>query len=156
MPIRIILAGATGWVGRALVPAITQAGDLELVAGISRNHAGTDLGMVLDGRPSGVPVVARIEEALGAPADVLIDYTRPGVVKANAIAALAAGLNVVIGTSGLGAADYAELDGLAREAGAGVLAAGNFSITATLLKRFTLEAAKYVADVEIIDYASAT
>jgi 4-hydroxy-tetrahydrodipicolinate reductase len=36
-----------------------------------------------------------------------------------------------------------------------VLAAGNFSITATLLKRFALEAARYVADVEIIDYASA-
>ena len=37
----------------------------------------------------------------------------------------------------------------------GVLAAGNFSITATLMKRFALLAAKYVPDVEIIDYASA-
>src|SRR5690606_22572640 len=37
----------------------------------------------------------------------------------------------------------------------GVIAAGNFSITATLLKRFALMAAKYVPDVELIDYASA-
>ncbi len=153
--IRIILAGATGWVGRALVPAIEKQPDLELVAGISRNHAGTDLGTALGGKPSGVPVFARVEDALGAPADVLIDYTKPGIVKANALAALKAGVKVVIGTSGLGAADYAELDAVAKAANVGLLAAGNFSITATLLKRFTLEAAKYVADVEIIDYASA-
>lgn len=153
--IRIILAGATGWVGRALVPAIEKQPDLELAAGISRNHAGTDLGTALGGKPSGVPVFARVEEALSVPADVLIDYTKPGIVKANSLAALKAGLRVVIGTSGLGAADYAELDAVAREANVGLLAAGNFSITATLLKRFTLEAAKYVADVEIIDYASA-
>ena len=37
-----------------------------------------------------------------------------------------------------------------------MLAAGNFSITATLLKKFALEAARYVPDVEIIDYASAS
>ncbi|WP_250152133.1 4-hydroxy-tetrahydrodipicolinate reductase [Ancylobacter radicis] len=154
--IRIILAGATGWVGRALVPAIDKAADLELVAALSRNHAGLDLGVALGGKPSGVPVFARIEEALATPADVLIDYTKPNVVKAHALAALKGGLNVVIGTSGLGAADYAELDAEALAHKRGLLAAGNFSITATLLKRFTLEAAKYVADVELIDYASAT
>jgi len=153
--IRIILAGATGWVGRALVPAIEKQPDLELVAGLSRNHAGTDLGVALGGKPSGVPVFARIEEALGVPADVLIDYTKPNVVKANALAALKAGVKVVVGTSGLGAADYAELDAVAKQSAVGLLAAGNFSITATLLKRFTLEAAKYIPDVELIDYASA-
>jgi 4-hydroxy-tetrahydrodipicolinate reductase len=51
--------------------------------------------------------------------------------------------------------DYAEIDAAAKSAGRGVLAAGNFSITATLLRRFALEAAKYVPDVEVIDYASA-
>ncbi|GAB4072069.1 4-hydroxy-tetrahydrodipicolinate reductase [Ancylobacter sonchi] len=147
MPIRILLAGATGWVGRALAPAIADAPDLELVAGVSRSAAGTSI--------DGAPVFASIEEALSIPSDVLIDYTKPNVVKTNAAAAIASGRHVVVGTSGLGAPDYAELDALAREKGIGVLAAGNFSITATLLKRFTLEAAKYVADVEIIDYASA-
>ena len=39
--------------------------------------------------------------------------------------------------------------------GRGVVAAGNFSITATLMKRFAAEAARYVPDVEIIDYAGA-
>lgn len=147
MTIRILLAGATGWVGRALTPAIAAAPDLELVSAVSRGAAGTAI--------DGAPVFASIEEALAVPADVLIDYTKPGAVKAHIAAALKAGLHAVVGTSGLGAADYAELDTLAREKGRGVLAAGNFSITATLLKRFTLEAAKYVPDVEIIDYASA-
>jgi 4-hydroxy-tetrahydrodipicolinate reductase len=155
MPIRIILAGATGWVGRALTPAIAKTDDLALVAGIARSHAGSDLGTALGGEPSGVPVFASVEEALATPADVLIDYTKPGVVMANALAALKAGLHVVIGTSGLGAADYAELDAVAHAHGRGLLAAGNFSITATLLKRFTMVAARYVPDVEIIDYASA-
>lgn len=155
MSIRIILCGATGWVGRALVPAIANAPDLDLVAAVARSHAGQDLGSALGEPPTEVPVFASLAEALSVPADVVVDYTKPGAVKGHALAAVAAGRHVVIGTSGLGAEDYAEIDALARERGIGVLAAGNFSITATLLKRFTLEAAKYVADVELIDYASA-
>lgn len=147
MSVRIVLAGATGWVGRALAPAISAAPDLTLVAAVARSAAGSQI--------EGAPVFATLEEALALPSDVLIDYTKPHVVKAHAAAAIAGGRHVVIGTSGLGAADYDELDTQAAETGVGVLAAGNFSITATLLKRFTLEAAKYVADVELIDYASA-
>ncbi len=36
----ITLAGATGWVGRALVGAISAAPDLRLVAAVSRSAAG--------------------------------------------------------------------------------------------------------------------
>ena len=86
---------------------------------------------------------------------MVIDYTKPGVVKAHALTALAHGRHVVVGTSGLSAEDYAEIDRQALKAERGVLAAGNFSITATLLRRFALEAARYVPDVEVIDYASA-
>ena len=76
-------------------------------------------------------------------------------MKGHALAAVAAGRNVVIGTSGLGADDYAEIEAAAKANGVGVIAAGNFSITATLMKRFALMAARYVPDVEVIDYASA-
>ncbi len=75
-------------------------------------------------------------------------------MKHHVLAALAHGRHVVIGTSGLSAEDYAKIDVAARQAERGVLAAGNFSITATLLRRFALEAARYVPDVEVIDYAS--
>lgn len=157
MTTRITLAGSTGWVGRALVAAIGAAEDLALAGAVSRTAAGRDTGEAAGLAPVGVKVSATIDDALAAgPSDVLIDYTKPGSVKAHVLAALDRGRHVVIGTSGLSAEDYAEIDATARATGRGVLAAGNFSITATLLRRFALEAARFVPDVEVIDYASAS
>jgi len=34
--IRVVLAGVTGWVGRALLPAIVASSDLRLVAAVAR------------------------------------------------------------------------------------------------------------------------
>jgi 4-hydroxy-tetrahydrodipicolinate reductase len=152
---RVILAGVTGWVGRALLPAITSSSDLTLVAAVSRKAAGQDAGEAVGAPPLGVEVVATLAEALATPSDVLVDYTQPGVVGRHTREAIAAGRHVVVGTSGLGAEDFAEIDEAGRARGVGVIAAGNFSITATLLKKFALEAARYVPDVEIIDYAKA-
>jgi 4-hydroxy-tetrahydrodipicolinate reductase len=154
-PLRIVIAGSTGWVGKALVAAVAAAPDLQLVGAVSRKHAGKDAGEAVGLPALGVPISASLSEALAQASDVVIDYTKPDAVKHHALTALARGRHVVIGTSGLTAADYDKIDVAARQAGKGVLAAGNFSITATLLRRFTLEAAKYVRDVEIIDYASA-
>lgn len=153
--IRICVAGSTGWVGRALVAGLAGSDDLRLVAAVSRSHAGRDAGEAAGVAANGVVVAGSLREAMATPFDVLIDYTKPHVVKAHALSALEHGRHVVVGTSGLSGEDYAEIDAAARAARKGVVAAGNFSITATLLKRFALEAAKYVADVEVIDYASA-
>jgi 4-hydroxy-tetrahydrodipicolinate reductase len=155
MAVRITLAGATGWVGKALVAAVAAAEDLTLVGAVSRSAAGRDAGEAAGIAPLGVLISATLDEALREPSDVVIDYTKPHVVKGHALTALRAGRHVVVGTSGLGADDYAEIDRAAVEARRGVLAAGNFSITATLMRRFALEAARYVPDVEIIDYAPA-
>jgi 4-hydroxy-tetrahydrodipicolinate reductase len=151
MTIRICVAGATGWVGEALCPAISSAGDLRLVGAVARKAAGQPV--------PGIPEVAisgSIAEALKAPTDVVIDYTHPSAIKANALAAIGAGAGVVIGTSGLGAEDYAELDAAARKKAVGVIAAGNFSLTAALLLRFALLAAEHVPQWEVLDYASFT
>ena len=155
MVIKVVMAGATGWVGRAMIPAILAQGDMALTGAVARNAAGLDSGTALGLAPNGVSVSATLDEAMVAPSDVIVDYTKPDVVKRNTLAAIDKGRHVVIGTSGLGAADYAEIDKAAKAKGVGVLAAGNFSITATLMKRFALMAAKYVPDVEVIDYASA-
>jgi len=153
--IRVVLAGVTGWVGRALLPAIVASSDLKLVAAVARKGAGKDAGEVAGAGAIGVTTVATLAEALKTPSDVLVDYTKPDVVGPHTLEAIAAGRHVVVGTSGLGADDYAKVDQAARAKNVGVLAAGNFSITATLLKKFALDAARYVPDVEIIDYASA-
>src|ERR1044072_7486720 len=118
--------------------------------------AGRKPGRAAGSGAAGVVTVATLAEALSIPSDVLVDYTKPDVVGPHTLEAIAAGRHVVVGTSGLGADDYARIDQAARKKNVGVLAAGNFSITATLLKKFALEAARYVPDVEIIDYASAS
>jgi 4-hydroxy-tetrahydrodipicolinate reductase len=76
-------------------------------------------------------------------------------VKQRTLEALARGVRVVIGTSGLTAADYADVERTAAANRLGVIAAGNFSITAALAKRFALMAAKHLPSWEIIDYAHA-
>ena len=139
--IRVCVAGVTGWTGRPVAEAVEAAPDLELVSGVSR----TD--------PARYSSVAEALDAV--PADVLVDYTHAAAVKANVIAAVERRVGVVVGSSGLDAADYAEIDGLARERDVGVIAAGNFSLTAALLTRFAVEAARHLETWEVIDYASA-
>jgi 4-hydroxy-tetrahydrodipicolinate reductase len=116
-PLRVVVAGVTGWAGSALARGIAREPDLRLVAGVARRAAGRTIG-----------------EALG------IEHGAP----------------VVVGTSGLSDEDYAQIDARARAAGRGVLACGNFAITAVLLAKFAEMAVRYLPDVELIDYAKAT
>jgi 4-hydroxy-tetrahydrodipicolinate reductase len=99
-------------------------------------------------------VSGSVAEALYAPTDVLVDYTKADVVKANVMTAISRGVHVVIGASGLTDEDFIEIDRAASDNKVGVIAAGNFAITAVLLQRFACEAAKYLSHWEIIDYAS--
>ena len=155
MAIRVIVAGATGWTGGALVRAVIAADDMELVGAVARKAAGQDAGVAAGGKAIGVAVTSSLEDALMKPCDVVVDYTKPNVVKQHALASIGRGFAFVVGTSGLTAQDYAEIDSAARAKGVGVFAAGNYSITATLLAKFSVMAAKYVSDVEVIDYAAA-
>ena len=92
-------------------------------------------------------------EALDAiEVDVLVDYTHASVVGTNVRAAIERGVGVVVGSSGLTAADYEELDALARDRGVGMIAAGNFSLGAALLLRFAVEAARHLDTWEVIEY----
>src|SRR5207253_1600580 len=73
----------------------------------------------------------------------------------NVLAAIERHVGVVVGSSGLSAEEYDEIDVLAREKSVGVISAGNFSLTAALLLRFAVEAARHLEAWEVIDYASA-
>jgi len=74
-------------------------------------------------------------------------------VKANVMTAIRKGVHVVIGSSGVTDEDFIEINQAALNNQVGVIAAGNFAITAMLLQRFACEAAKYLSHWEIIDYA---
>ncbi len=153
MRTRLLLAGATGWAGSALAREITKVDDIELVAAISRKHAQQQLGDVLAETGLKCPIYATAGEALNHPCDVFFEYTQTAIAKSNALQALAKGAHVVIGTSGLTDADYAEIDERAVQSGRGVLAVGNFALTAVLLMKFAETAARYLPMWEIIDYA---
>jgi 4-hydroxy-tetrahydrodipicolinate reductase len=140
-PIRVCVAGITGWTGGAVAEGVRAADDLELVAGVSRSDPRS---------------YSSVGEALDAVrADVLVDYTHASAVRVNVLAALERRVNVVVGSSGLTSSDYDAIDGAARENGIGVIAAGNFSLTAALLLRAASEAARHLESWEIVDFASA-
>jgi 4-hydroxy-tetrahydrodipicolinate reductase len=153
MKIKVCLAGATGRVGRCLVNGILKSKDLELVSAVSRTYKKQNLGKVLNNSRIDLVISGSVAEALRTTTDVLIDYTHPHIVKSNVLCAVNNGVNVVIGTSGLTDDDYKEIDVSARLNRVGVLAGGNFAITASLMQRFALIAAKYIPQWEIIDYA---
>ena len=108
MPIRVCVAGATG-VGGAVTKRILASPDFNSVSAIGRRYARRDIGEALGLPKARVTIAGHVEEALAVPADVLIDYTLPGSVKEHTLSALNHRLRVVVGTSGLTAADYAEI-----------------------------------------------
>ena len=154
MTIRVCLAGATGWAGSAVANAIVQLEDITLVSAVSRTHAGKTLGNVLGEPRLTCSVFATVQEALAAqPCDVFFEFTKSDVAKLNVLTALQHGAHVVIGTSGLTDADYAEIASAAEQHQRGVLAVGNFALTIVLLQKFAEIAAKFIPQWEIIDYA---
>ena len=120
---RVAVFGAGGKVGAVLVPALEAAGH-EVVDGRSGDLDGCD----------------------GA-----VDFTRPDAVAANVERCLAAGVPVVIGTTGF---DAGAVDTAAREAGVPCFHAPNFSRGAVLMMRFAEEAAKAFPRAEIVELHS--
>ncbi len=125
--IRVAVAGAAGRMGATVCEAVQGAQDMELVAG-----ADPALGISL-------------EDALSRSPSVLVDFTVPSTVVANARQAVAAGVHVVIGTTGF------QIDELRGLAGANVFAAPNFAIGAVLMMQFAAQAARHMARAEIIE-----
>ncbi len=154
-PLRVCVAGATGWTGSAVTRALIDSTGFELVGAVARGAVGQDVGVALGRDACGVLVADTVVAALAADTDVMVDYTHPDTVLEHVLTAVSGGVSVVVGTSGLTDADYGAIDQAARQHGVGVIAAGNFSLTAALLKHFAGIAARHVPHWEIVDYAHA-
>ena len=152
--INVCIAGATGWTGRAIAAAVREAPDLTLRAAVARSAAGSDLGTAWGESTIGVPIHAKVADALDG-VDVLVDYTSHLAVLDHALTAIDRRVAVVIGTSGLSSDDFTRLAAAADQAGIGVIAAGNFSLTAALAQAAALLVAPHLPHREIVDYASA-
>ena len=156
MTLNVCVAGASGWVGKPLCKAIAASEDLKLTGAVARSAAGQPLAAVVDNIDSSLIVSGSVREALERPADVLVEFTQPEAAKEHVLAAIDRGVHVVIGTSGLTDSDFSEIERAAAARHVGVIAAGNFAITAVLLERFAREAARYIRSWEVIDYAKDT
>ena len=124
--IRVAVAGAAGRMGQAVVAAVEGAEDMRL-AGRADPALGTPLADVL------------------AEADVVVDFTRPDAALDNALQCVAAGVHVVIGTTGF------DIEPLRGVDGANVFIAPNFAISAVLMMRFAAEASRHMAKAEIVE-----
>ena len=127
---RIGIIGSAGRMGQALVDAIAAAGEI---------HAGgADQG-------DDVAALARIS-------DVLVDFSSPHALEANLDAALAAGIPIVVGTTGLEDRHHWLCDSAAAQIA--VLQTGNTSLGVTLLAHLVQEAASRLGedwDIEITE-----
>jgi 4-hydroxy-tetrahydrodipicolinate reductase len=128
MAIRVAVAGAAGRMGATVCSAVDGAQGMELVA-----RADPALGTT-------------VTDALGAGPEVLVDFTIPSTALGNAREAVAAGVHVVIGTTGFDIDALRDLGGSAN-----VFVAPNFAIGAVLMMRFAADAARHMARAEIIE-----
>jgi len=124
--IKVAVAGAAGKMGATVCDAVMRADDMEL-SGRADPALGTTLAEVLPN------------------ADVVVDFTRPDTALQNALDCVAAGVHVVIGTTGF------DVEPLRDASGANIFIAPNFAIGAVLMMRFAAEAAKHLAKAEIIE-----
>ncbi|ALK10694.1 4-hydroxy-tetrahydrodipicolinate reductase [Blastochloris viridis] len=152
--LRLVVVGAGGRMGRALVRAISEARGVMLVGAIERAGAptlGRDAG-VLAGLPAlGVPVLDDPAAAF-AKADGVLDFTTPAVSLAYAALAAKSGLVHVIGTTGFSAEEAAQLEPASRSAV--LVKSGNMSLGVNLLAALVKRAAATLGpefDIEIVE-----
>lgn len=125
----VAVAGAAGRMGSTVCEAVLEAPDMQLVA---RADPALD---------------TTVAQALAKNPDVLVDFTVPATAVENVRAAVAAGVHVVVGTTGFDPDELADL----RDAPANVFVAPNFAIGAVLMMQFAQQAAGYMASAEIIE-----
>jgi 4-hydroxy-tetrahydrodipicolinate reductase len=131
---RIGIIGSEGRMGKALAEAVQAAGHA-LSGGIDAPEKG-----------GGDPV------ALAQASDVLVDFSSPHALEANLDAAVAAGVPIVIGTTGLEERHHWLVDHAADSIA--VLQTGNTSLGVTLLAHLVQQAASRLGedwDIEIVE-----
>lgn len=139
--IKVAVCGCAGRMGSTVVNAVGAAEDMEVVCGIDPY-----------GESAEFPVYKSIDEAIEAGGiDVLVDFTAPTVVADNLRKALPAGIDCVVGTTGMSNETLEELAALAPE-GTCLFVAPNFTTGAVLMMEFAKAAAPYFPEAEVFEY----
>jgi 4-hydroxy-tetrahydrodipicolinate reductase len=150
---RVVIAGCSGRMGRALLEAMAGADDLRLTAALDRPGSpalGRDAGELVGGA-LGVRVSDDVATAL-QDADVLIDFTRPEATLGHLASCRRAGVAMVIGTTGFDAAGRQAIADAAADIP--IVFAPNMSVGVNLVFKLLDTAARVLAegyDIEIIE-----
>src|SRR5450759_1741531 len=145
--IDVLVTGAAGRMGGEVVRAVTAEDGMRVVAAVDPSAAGHSID---DGAGGTVLVSGDLAAAIAAASpQVMVDFTHPTAVEGNVRTALAAGVDCVVGTTGV---PLTSLEALAAESpGPCLFVAPNFAIGAVLLMRFAGQAARYMPHVEVIE-----
>jgi len=152
-PVRIVVAGAGGRMGQALVEAVLGDPSCTLASALDipgSAELGRDPGERI-GRSTGVRVTSDVAAAVAA-ADVLIDFTRPAGTLAHLAACAKARVGAVVGTTGLNDAELAALTQFATQIP--VMFAANMSVGVNVLLALVETAARTLGpdfDIEIVE-----
>ncbi len=153
--LKVIIVGAAGRMGRALVQQVLQDPETQLAGAVEYAQCpllGQDAGTVAGVAASGIAITSSLQ-ALVAGADAMIDFSSADQAVGNARTAVAGGCAVVIGTTGVPAAEQAALADLA-EAGGRIVFAPNMSVGVNLLFHLCAKVAPILGDdydIEVVD-----
>ncbi len=153
--LNIVVTGAGGRMGAAIVRAVVAQDGLEVHAALERSGSdalGKDAGVVAGLPPLGIKVGDDFEQAL-AGADAVVDFSAPSASVTLAQEAAKHSLIHVIGTTGFTPKDEAALRDAA-SAGARIVKSGNMSLGVNLLAALVKQAAAALGDdfdVEIVE-----
>ncbi|VAW20493.1 4-hydroxy-tetrahydrodipicolinate reductase [hydrothermal vent metagenome] len=153
--LKIVVTGAAGRMGAAIIKALVAEDALALHAGLERagsNAIGKDAGIIAGLPPLGIMINDDIEQALDG-ADAIIDFSAPAASVALAKEAAKRSLVHVIGTTGCTLKDEQDLLAAAK-AGAIIVKSGNMSLGVNLLAALVKQAASALGDdfdIEIIE-----
>jgi 4-hydroxy-tetrahydrodipicolinate reductase len=150
---KIAIAGSAGRMGRALLEVVSQAPDMQLSAALERTgspYLGKDAGELI-GTICEVKIINDFAVALSE-SDTLIDFTRPEATIAHLAACRAAGVKMVIGTTGLTAEEKSTFKAASEEIA--IVFAPNMSVGVNVTFKLLEIAAKVLNDgydIEIIE-----
>ncbi len=149
-PIRVVVQGASGRMGREVVNALCREPATKLVGAVELKVSDNYLALP-DGSGT-VPFSSDLEYILAnCQPDVLIDFTTASATMPAVLTAVKHGVNLVIGTTGLTAEELSQIDNLSKAHQVGAVVAPNFALGAILMIHLAKIAAKYFDHAEIIE-----
>ncbi len=157
MTTRVALVGACGRMGQLIIKRILATDGLELSAAFDLVNNGKDIGEIVGAGSLGVPVsdpkdLAKVLK--DSRTDVLVDFTVAPATAANAPVAAAAGVNLIIGTTGLTAEQKTAITDAVIKNNVAAVISSNYSIGVGIFFKLIRQAAEYLGndyDVEIVE-----